>query len=322
MSKILEQHDITCTDVANIIKSIHSTKVRSDDAEEEKSAEAPSEGGGETQEDDAPAENSDTPGSEPGAEAVVETDETSTPGAHIETPAEEGGDEEEEEGGEQEEEGAKTHAHETQAEQGPAVSEEEEGDSAAAVKHAPSAADGEHVAQEEEREAPAVREERVEEEVEKGIMDNVAEEEGEEGEELAGPTPQERIARARRLIADGGSGGSDPLAERADYLEHRAYWSHARCVFVWKSQCVRASRDRVISVCLCVPWFDGRRSCACAHANFRLSWSAVLCLACSASALVDFLFLPVCAGHVLAYLSTSSPHHPFSLYVCGSFCRS
>jgi hypothetical protein len=242
VSKILEQHDITCKDVANIIKSIHSTKVRSDDAEEEKSAEAPSGGDGEAQEDDAPAENSDTPSSEPGTEAVSGTDEASTPSAHVETPAEEGGEKQEEEGGEQEEEGAKAHAHETQAEQGPAASEEEEGDSAAAVKPVPSAADGEHVAQEGEGEdAPAVREERVEEEVEKGIMDNVAEE---EGEEAAGPTPQERIARARRLIADSGSGGSDPLADRADYLEHRAYWSHARCVFVWESQCGCVSRER------------------------------------------------------------------------------
>lgn len=120
----------------------------------------------------------------------------------------------------------------------------------ARVKADPDAAEaqGGHRASEGE-DTPALREARVEDEMERGIMDNVAEEE-EEGEEAAAPTPQERIARARRLISESYGSGSDPLAARADYLEHRAYWSHARCVRARKRAC---SRDCACThACVCV----------------------------------------------------------------------
>jgi len=52
-------------------------------------------------------------------------------------------------------------------------------------------------------ETPAAREERVEEGMENGIRANLAEEHGEEDEDgELGVSPQERVARARRLIAD------------------------------------------------------------------------------------------------------------------------
>jgi len=204
VSKVMAHHHIACSDIAELIKSVH-TKPAAAAAEEKESKE----------------------------EEVPVVEDTA---------------------GEQEATEPATEEEESKEETVPEV------EATAGAEGATSASEEEVQEEQKNEETPeeeaAQEEKQAEEEVETGIRENVAEEDAEETtpassssygrsgwgskevQEESPLSPEERIAQARRDIADSHKSVTSPA--RAEYMEHKAYWSRAKAHMA-DEPCVPAS---------------------------------------------------------------------------------